>query len=72
MDHQVADSYAPYAYDAVYALAHALHDLIEGRGVSRIDGDELRAALTQRVAFMGVTGYVDFVDASSHPTLAKQ
>ena len=28
-DNQLEDSYAPYAYDATYAIAHALHALIE-------------------------------------------
>ena len=36
--------------------------------VSEIDGDALFDALTKRVSFGGVTGLVEFNDASSHPT----
>ena len=62
----VADnSYAPYAYDALYAIAHALHVLIEQRGATSIDGDELMAALLQDVSFEGVTGRVEFYDSST-------
>ena len=57
----------PFAYDAVFALAKALHVLIEGHRVVTINGDDLMAALTQNVSFVGVTGQVEFQDASSDP-----
>lgn len=66
-DNQMDDSYAPYAYDAVYAIAHALHHLIVRVGVNRIIGSELMDALIYNVSFVGVTGYIDFHDASAHP-----
>ena len=49
----------------MFAIAHALHELIEGRKVTSIDGDELLSVLTQTVSFQGVTGLVAFQDASS-------
>lgn len=69
---QVEDSYAPYTYDAVFAIAAALHKLIEVRNASAIDGDALMSALTgdratggsfDGVSFGGVTGRVEFNDA---------
>ena len=36
-----SDSFAPYAYDGMYALARALHELIEGRNVTEVLGPEL-------------------------------
>ena len=66
-DNQAEDTYAPFAYDAVFALAKALHVLIEEYRVSAILGDELMAALTQNVSFVGVTGQIEFQDASGHP-----
>lgn len=47
-DNQVQDSYAPFVYDAVFAVAHALHDLIEVQGESvPVDGDK-RARRVQK------------------------
>eukprot|EP00966_Prymnesium_polylepis_P336652 7391684-Prymnesium_polylepis.1 len=66
-DNQADDSWAPFAYDATYALAHALHELIEVQGKTSIVGSELLDALITRVSFDGVTGRVEFYDASSHP-----
>ncbi|KAL3917863.1 MAG: hypothetical protein SGPRY_006236, partial [Prymnesium sp.] len=39
--------YDVYAYDAVYAIAHALHELIERRRRPTIDGSELLEVLIQ-------------------------
>ncbi|KAL1502937.1 hypothetical protein AB1Y20_011008 [Prymnesium parvum] len=61
------DSYAPYAYDATYALAYALHDLIETQGVPQVDGPQLYETLLRRVSFAGITGNVSFYDASLDP-----
>jgi ABC-type branched-subunit amino acid transport system substrate-binding protein len=66
-DNQDEDSWAPFAYDAVYALAHALHNLIEVQGKTTIAGSELMDALVSDVSFPGVTGIIDFHDASTHP-----
>ena len=47
-DNQVQDSYAPFVYDAVFAVAHALHDLIKVQGDSvPVDGDR-RARRVQK------------------------
>jgi ABC-type branched-subunit amino acid transport system substrate-binding protein len=60
------NAYAPYAYDAVYAIAHALHYLIEVRGVSSVVGSELMDALIRNVSFAGVTGTVSLFDGSTN------
>ncbi|KAL3921676.1 MAG: hypothetical protein SGPRY_004821, partial [Prymnesium sp.] len=52
-----------FAYDAVFAVAHALHELIVMRNCSQIDGVELREALLTGVRFEGVTGWVSFDDS---------
>ncbi len=67
-DHQEDGTYAPYAYDATFALAHALHELIEVRQRTVVDGAELYQILTGIVSFEGVTGQIDFHDSSSDPT----
>ena len=60
------NSYSPFAYDAVYAVARALHVLIERRSgegsdaSSSIDGTALIAALLRDVSFDGITGRVEF------------
>lgn len=66
-DNDDVGSYAPYAYDATYAVAHALHDLIEVQGKTEIVGSELMDALIGKVSFDGVTGRIEFYDASTHP-----
>ena len=66
-DHQQGGSYGPFAYDAVFALAHALHDLLEARHRTQIVGAELYETLIQKVRFDGVSGLVDFHDASADP-----
>ena len=55
--------YASRAYDAVYAVAHAVQALVDDPLVQRIDGDALMAALLA-VRFEGVTGMISF---SSEP-----
>jgi ABC-type branched-subunit amino acid transport system substrate-binding protein len=57
-----------FAYDAVFAVAHALHDLIEVQNRKELDGRELLDTLVRRVRFEGVTGLVDFYDASADPS----
>ena len=52
-------NYAKYAYDAVYTVAFALHDLIEVQGKTTINGAELRQAMVQ-VQFTGLTGAIGF------------
>jgi hypothetical protein len=56
------DPYAPFAYDAAYALAHGLHTLLEMRGRSVVVGEELLDALLANVSFSGATGDVSFYD----------
>ena len=58
-----------FGYDAVFAIAHALHELIEVQNVTEIVGSELLESLITRVRFEGVTGMVDFYDASDDPGL---
>eukprot|EP00966_Prymnesium_polylepis_P219248 5072815-Prymnesium_polylepis.2 len=48
-------------------MAHALHDLLEVQNRTEVIGDELLDTLIKRVAFEGVTGPVDFHDASADP-----
>eukprot|EP00966_Prymnesium_polylepis_P234505 5424277-Prymnesium_polylepis.1 len=54
-----------FGYDAVLAVAHALHELIEGRNTTSVSGTELRNLLIRQVNFEGVTGTVSFFDATS-------
>ena len=61
-DNQEEGSYAPYSYDATYAIAYALHELIEVRGVTTVTGDDLLEALLSSVSFAGVTGTIEFND----------
>jgi len=58
--------WAAYEYDAVYALAHAIHDLLEVQQKSAIVGAELIAALMERVSFEGVTGPIDLHTGDSN------
>ena len=66
-DHSSVSFWAGYAYDAVYAMAHALHDLIEVQNKTEIVGSELLDVLIKRVRFEGVTGLINFNDASADP-----
>lgn len=52
-------NYAKYAYDAIYTVAFALHDLIEVQGKTQIVGAELKEAMV-RVSFTGLTGQIGF------------
>ena len=56
-----------FGYDAVFAVAHALHDLIEVQNRTEIVGNELLDTLIRRVSFEGVTGQIEFYDASADP-----
>lgn len=64
---QTAASYDSFGYDAVFAVAHALHDLIEVQNRTEIVGSELLDVLIKKVRFEGLTGLVDFYDASADP-----
>ena len=59
--------YDPFAYDAVFAIAHALHELLEVQNRTEVVGAELLDTLIKHVRFDGVTGLVDFYDASHDP-----
>ena len=52
------NSYAPYAYDATWAIARAADSLFKA-GKSTITGDELKAALLD-LSMEGVSGLVEF------------
>ena len=54
-----------YGYDAVYAVAYALHDLIEVQKKTTVVGGEVYTSLVERVSFDGVTGQVNLWDVSS-------
>eukprot|EP00966_Prymnesium_polylepis_P069389 1612844-Prymnesium_polylepis.1 len=54
--------YDGFGYDAVFAVAHALHELIEVQQRPQIVGSELLGALLTRVRFEGVTGMISFDD----------
>jgi hypothetical protein len=54
-----------FGYDAVFAVAHAVHDLLHVQNRTRVDGDELRDALLHRVSFEGVTGRIAFRESSA-------
>eukprot|EP00966_Prymnesium_polylepis_P205514 4762509-Prymnesium_polylepis.1 len=66
-DNQLEASYAPFAYDAVYAYAHALQHLFENEGVETPTGADILRALTSHVSFTGITGTVNLHDTSSTP-----
>jgi len=53
-------TYGYFAYDAVYALAHAAQIVID-EGGSEFTGAAIREAL-KKVSFQGVTGTVEFMD----------
>jgi len=67
-DNQQLDIYAMYSYDATFALAHALHGLVEHARVAEVRGDELYEELVTNVSFEGVTGRIAFNDASADPS----
>eukprot|EP00966_Prymnesium_polylepis_P265740 6138940-Prymnesium_polylepis.1 len=57
--------YDTFGYDTVFAIAHALHNLLELRNRTQIVGSELLDTLLTNVSFEGLTGLVDFYDASN-------
>jgi len=59
--------YDTFGYDSVMAIVHALHDLVEVQNRTEIIGDELLDTLIKHVRFEGLTGLVDFYDASADP-----
>eukprot|EP00966_Prymnesium_polylepis_P323212 7379420-Prymnesium_polylepis.1 len=65
-DLQHPSIFEAYAYDAMYAIAHALHYLVEQQNRTEIIGEELLDALIQRVSFAGATGSVSFQDGADH------
>jgi len=60
-------AYDAFGYDTVFAVAYALHDLIEVQNKTHGVGSELLDTLIKRVQFEGVTGDVSFTDASADP-----
>ncbi|KAL1512046.1 hypothetical protein AB1Y20_005320 [Prymnesium parvum] len=60
-------TYDTFAYDAIFAVAHALHELFEVRNRTDADGAELLDALTSSVSFDGLTGPVSFTDGLVDP-----
>lgn len=60
----VKSVYSAFAYDATYALAHALHDLIEVQKKVNLSGHVIYDSLIHRVRFDGVTGKVAFSAAA--------
>lgn len=65
--HTSVNSYAPYSYDAVYAVARAMHTLFHQQGREMIEGSELLDVLLRNVSFAGASGPVAFYDARAHP-----
>jgi len=56
-----------FGYDAVLAVAHALHLVLESQ--EELSGPALLDALVSRVRFDGVSGTVSFFDARADPAL---
>lgn len=54
-----ADFYAPFAYDAVYAMAHAMSRTLAAANATLIDGETLLAQLLN-LTFRGASGLVGF------------
>lgn len=52
--------YDTFAYDAVFAVARGLHELVEVRNRTAVDGAELLDVLLEHVRFDGVTGLLSF------------
>ena len=65
MDDVGADmnTYAPFAYDAVWMLARAMHELIEIDGKSEIVGSELHDKLLT-INHVGATGEIEFYESN--------
>ena len=52
--------FAPYSYDATYALARGFHELLYVQNKSSVNGQDLGNALLYNVSFTGVTGNISF------------
>jgi hypothetical protein len=52
------DRYIAYSYDATYALALAMHDVLYKQNLSSIEGAALYAALIANVSFIGTIVYI--------------
>lgn len=59
------DNYAAFSYDATYALALAMHEVINNQKLPVSNGDALYAALINNVSFIGATGLVTFAKAKT-------
>jgi hypothetical protein len=59
------DQYIAYSYDATYALALAMHDVLYKQNLPSIKGAALYAALIANVSFIGTTGLVTFARPES-------
>ena len=66
-DPSASNTYAPFAYDAIYAIARALHNVIYEQNVA-VSGDAVMSALLDRVDFVGATGRVNFYHDPSDST----
>ena len=66
-DPSQSNTYAPFAYDAIYAIARALHHLIYVQRAT-VSGDALMSALLDQVDFVGATGRVNFYHDPSDST----
>ena len=60
------NSYDDFAYDAVFLVAHALHQLVEVQNRTEVVGKELVDAVL-RTEFDGVTGRIELTDSSADP-----
>ncbi|KAL1522821.1 hypothetical protein AB1Y20_017790 [Prymnesium parvum] len=58
--------YDAFAYDAVFAIAHAVHDLLTVQNVTKIVGIELLNTLLEKVHFDGVTGPLSFYEGNAN------
>ena len=54
------DKFVPYVYDAVYAAAYAIHNLIYKKKLSQFTSEDLLSSLLHNVSFQGLTGSVSF------------
>jgi hypothetical protein len=59
------DNFVSYTYDAVYALARAMHFVLYDQNKPFITGKDLYSALINNVSFSGATGAVDFSNATT-------
>jgi G protein-coupled receptor 158 len=65
LDGSNMDPFVPYAYDATYAVAHALHIMFYENNQTSVDGPTLFGTLINNVSFRGVTGWVSFQKAQT-------